>query len=108
MLNTDATTFSAAFRDVLAERRRQIEVKGWTPEHDDTHDAGEIARAGACYALMTAGFSPYGDIVSRAQPRGWGPFKLGIARDMLVKAAALLIAEIERIDRRAAREGGAA
>ncbi|WP_449255160.1 hypothetical protein [Bosea sp. (in: a-proteobacteria)] len=108
MMNPDTTNFSPAFRDVLAERRRQVEVKGWTPEHDDTHDAGELARAGACYALMTAGFSPYGGTVSQAQPRGWGRFKLGIARDMLVKAAALLIAEIERIDRRAAREGGAA
>jgi hypothetical protein len=107
MMNTDTAALSTAFRDVLAERRRQVEVKGWTPEHDDTHDAGEIARAGACYALMTAGFSPYGDIVSRAQPRGWGRFKLGIARDMLVKAAALIIAEIERIDRRTVREGGA-
>lgn len=26
---------STAARDVLAERRRQIEAEGWTPEHDD-------------------------------------------------------------------------
>lgn len=30
-------TRAGAFRDVLAERRRQIEVEGWTPEHDDEH-----------------------------------------------------------------------
>ncbi|SHI12508.1 hypothetical protein [Pollutimonas bauzanensis] len=28
---------TAAARDVLAERRRQVEAEGWTPEHDDTH-----------------------------------------------------------------------
>jgi len=31
--------------DVLAERRRQIEAEGWTPEHDDEHDAGALALA---------------------------------------------------------------
>ncbi|MFO6263101.1 hypothetical protein ACLBVP_33290, partial [Pseudomonas aeruginosa] len=37
--------------DVQAERRRQIEAEGWTPEHDDAHSHGEMARAAACYAL---------------------------------------------------------
>ncbi|MGV7154880.1 hypothetical protein ACWA33_18595, partial [Pseudomonas aeruginosa] len=40
-----------AWLDVQAERRRQIEGEGWTPEHDDEHDNGEMARTAACYAL---------------------------------------------------------
>ena len=38
--------------DVAAERKRQIEVEGWTAEHDDRHTPGELAQAGACYALV--------------------------------------------------------
>ena len=32
------------------ERLRQINSKGWTPEHDDEHDKGQLALAAACYA----------------------------------------------------------
>jgi len=35
---------------IATERQRQIEVEGWTPEHDDTHVNGELAEAAACYA----------------------------------------------------------
>lgn len=37
----------AAWRDVIAERHRQIEVEGWTSENDDAHQAGELAEAAA-------------------------------------------------------------
>lgn len=40
-----------AWLDVQAERRRQITAEGWTPEHDDEHADGQMARAAACYAL---------------------------------------------------------
>ncbi|MCT5529908.1 hypothetical protein LZL70_30340, partial [Pseudomonas aeruginosa] len=40
-----------AWLDVQAERRRQVEAEGWTPEHDDEHSHGQMARAAACYAL---------------------------------------------------------
>jgi len=36
---------------IAAERKRQIEEEGWTPEHDAQHYEGELAIAGACYAL---------------------------------------------------------
>lgn len=36
---------SKATDDVLAERRRQIEAEGWTDEHDDAHEVGELAAA---------------------------------------------------------------
>ncbi len=35
---------------IAAERQRQIDVEGWTPEHDDEHDEGQMADAAACYA----------------------------------------------------------
>jgi len=34
---------SAAARDVLAERRRQIEAEGWTPGRDDEQMSGQLA-----------------------------------------------------------------
>ncbi len=35
---------------IAAERKRQIEVEGWTPEHDRQHSSGDLARAASCYA----------------------------------------------------------
>lgn len=37
-----------AVRDVIAERRRQVDAEGWTPEHDDEHGAGETQGATPC------------------------------------------------------------
>ena len=45
---------SRAAVDVIIERRRQIEVEGWTEEHDDDHDPGDIAGAASAYALNAA------------------------------------------------------
>ncbi|HFH3199726.1 TPA: hypothetical protein ACGJTM_006335, partial [Pseudomonas aeruginosa] len=45
------TEVPQAWLDVQAERRRQVEAEGWTPEHDDAHSHGQMARAAACYAL---------------------------------------------------------
>ena len=90
-----------AVRDVIAERRRQIETEGWTPEHDDEHGAGEMAAAAACYALNAAGC---GCEVARNWPwdRSW--WKPSTPRRDLVKAGALVLAEIERLDRAAAQK----
>lgn len=35
---------------IAAERRRQVEKEGWTPEHDESHPRGELAQAGRAYA----------------------------------------------------------
>lgn len=38
--------------DLIAEEReRQINVEGWTLEHDSEHDNGELANAACCYAM---------------------------------------------------------
>ncbi|HGM7232045.1 hypothetical protein ABFY62_23600 [Pseudomonas aeruginosa] len=91
-----------AWLDVQAERRRQITAEGWTPEHDDEHSHGQMARAAACYAL--AGSSAPNDgtaalLVSLAWPWDEQWWKPSTARRDLVKACALALAEIERLDR---------
>jgi hypothetical protein len=87
----------AAIADVLSERRRQIEVENWTPAHDDEHDYGQMADAAACYALHAAGTPT--EHYERFWPwsRSW--WKPKDKRSDLVRAAALIIAEIERLDR---------
>lgn len=87
--------------DVLAERRRQVEVEGWTPEHDDKHDDGSLARAAACYARGSRHVDA-GRVFADMWPwdnRWWKPSR--DQRRNLIKASALLLAEIERYDRAA-------
>lgn len=94
-----------AWLDVQAERRRQIEAEGWTPEHDDEHDTGALASAAGCYAMFSLAY-PAGD-PSRFWPwdkSWWKPSPDG--RRNMVKAGALILAEIERLDRAAASQGG--
>ncbi len=108
---TQAGPNSKAAHDVLAERRRQVEVEHWHPEHDDEHEAGELALAASCYAEQ--GPEPYGvtypTIPARWpwEPDAWKPKDY---RSNLVRAGALILAEIERLDRAApsptATEGG--
>ena len=124
------STMTKAAMDVLAERQRQIEDKGWTPEHDDQHDRGTLSAAAACYAC-TGSLICYLDqqaelpederdldLEEIGEPARWkAPINddnlfdpnwpwdesawkpSNDARRNLVKAAALLIAEIERLDR---------
>ncbi|HGN3545575.1 hypothetical protein P3C80_29700 [Pseudomonas aeruginosa] len=96
------TEVPQAWLDVQAERRRQVEAEGWTPEHDDAHSYGQMARAAACYAL--AGSSAPNDgtaalLVSLAWPWDEQWWKPSTARRDMVKACALALAEIERLDR---------
>ena len=90
---------STAARDVLAERARQISAEGWTPEHDDQHVDGEMAQASGCYALNAAGWKT--EALRGCWPIKWMAawFKPTTPRRDLVKAGALIIAEIERQDR---------
>lgn len=97
---------SKALDDIIAERKRQIEVEGWTPNHDDAcHNNGELALAGAAYALHAGsvmypmdktGFPDIPPTFWTWHKRWWKP---STPRRDLVKAAALILAEIERIDR---------
>lgn len=89
---------NAALQDVIAERVRQISVEGWTPEHDDEHAGCQMAQAAAAYAVLDTPGMSMGETY-RLWPwsRAW--WKPKDRRRNLVRAAALLIAEIERIDR---------
>jgi len=106
---------SAGAADVLAERRRQIEVEGWTAEHDDKHAPGAMAAAAGAYCESAARPGLFRTVPggARTVPKLWPKwalkwFKPTTPRQDLVKACALCLAEIERIDRAdaVAREGG--
>lgn len=86
-----------AARDVLQERRRQVEVEGWTPTHDDmTHLPDELALAACCYCVADENDAP--PAVWPWATEWWKPKD---RRRNMVRAAALLLAEIERLDRTA-------
>lgn len=93
--------------EIAAERKRQIEVEGWSAQHDDEHTDGQMAAAAACYAMEAAinsGWPPVGVEVEIPTPEDCWPWdakwwKPKTRRQDLVRAAALLIAEIERLDR---------
>lgn len=106
-------SLAPAWTDVLAERRRQVEAEGWTPEHDDVHSRGEMAQAAAVYALCSAvpppdravmdEFGQYNSVPFKIRNRWpWGEvwLKPKDRRSDLVRAAALILAEIERLDRK--------
>lgn len=88
---------------IAAERRRQIEAEGWSAEHDDCHKNGEMAGAAACYALLRSQVDPATvmgeDLIRQIWP--WYPewWKPRDRRTDLVRAGALIAAEIDRLDR---------
>ncbi|MEF5090040.1 ead/Ea22-like family protein [Escherichia coli] len=96
----EARAFNPAILDVIAERQRQQSVEGWMPEHDDEHCNGELAMAAVCYINETGTVNRNG-----GKPWGWpwdaSWWKPNARRRNLVKAGALILAEIERIDRAA-------
>lgn len=95
--------------EIAAERRRQIDAEGWSAEHDDQHKTGELARAAACYALHVGRLQhPRATWWPQHPPGAW-PWddtwwKPRDPRRDLIRAAALIVAEIERLDRTAAQE----
>lgn len=107
-----------AIAEVAAERRRQVEKEGWSERHDDQHTDRSMALAAALYAspidLKEVEVRANGDIfvsdpwpwkfIAPVDSRGgsgnaWDKRQKHDQRRRLVIAAALIIAEIERIDR---------
>ena len=81
------------------ERVRQIKQEGWTLEHDDQHDRGELSLAAACYALATTDCTDKSLVHHTLWPFEGKWWKPKDQRRNLVMAAAMIVAEIERIDR---------
>lgn len=101
------TSYRYARGDALIalERDRQMSAEGWTPEHDDQHVNEELPRAARDY-LLAASLAKYGATRFRSDsgltdtwPNGW-EFK-GSPDPIrnLVKAGALIAAEIDRLQR---------
>lgn len=96
--------------EIAHERARQVAIEGWTPEHDDEHLDGSLADAAACYAATSMIYRLHESsrpkyistkIYMPAWPRSWARewFKPKDRRRDLIRAGALIVAEIERLDR---------
>ena len=103
MAGDDRDFMREAFGRVLAERVRQVEVERWSPEHDAKHRDGELALAGAAYAVQSVMETRSAAVRDRLWnalvvfwPWAWSWWKpKGALRD-LERAGALIVAEIER------------
>ena len=83
---------------IAAEREAQI--RKWGDDHDDDHDEDSLTDAAVAYAER----SRFSEQELRDKESGWWPWetqewKPGSRRRMLVKAGALLAAEIDKLDR---------
>ena len=84
---------------ISKERERQINQEGWTLEHDDEHVDDELRDAAYCYL-----YAEENDIVaSNGRPFSW-PWDMESWKPTdkvrnLIKAGALIAAEIDRIQR---------
>jgi len=93
--------------DILNERMRQWrkEGEGFAESHDDMHTDGELASAAAAYALPEPAFrlrkNDEGHTVAVPRIWPWSPewWKPKSRRQNLVRAGALILAEIDRLDR---------
>jgi len=108
---------------IAAERKRQIEEEGWTAKHDADHVNGELTLAAICYAAPVRMFQwlenyrgpifedpwPWGhrydkrsECGERRNNPGNSPpnpdtYTKEERLDLLVKAGALIAAEIDRL-----------
>ena len=92
--------------EIAAERNRQSEGNHWTTAHDDAHKNGQLAGAAACYTLQGLKISNMRlggmvtDLVRDLWPWAQHYWRPETNRENLVRAAALIVAEIERLDRK--------
>lgn len=82
-------------RAIEEERIRQIAKEGWTAQHDDSYTADEIALAAVCYTLPIGSFR----LLNNLWPWGNAWWKPTTRKRNLVKAGALIVAELERLER---------
>lgn len=101
--NVDSMAIAA---EITKERCDQVAHNGWSREHDDMHDKGELAEAAAAYAIISTQQEGANEIAADLWPLEWyGMEPKEDRRRNLVTAAALIVAEIERLDRAALSQG---
>lgn len=85
---------------IAEERERQIAKEGWTPAHDDTHADGEMGMAALSYILAAdyRGQNPEEPLTYWPWDRSYFKPVADPVRN-LVKAGALIAAEIDRRQR---------
>lgn len=93
---------------IAAERARQVSEEGWMPEHDDEHDKGEMIVAaqdyiGAAKDVLRRWKFPDMPYMGWPWAASWWKPSPDPIRN-LVKAGALLAAEIDRLQRKAESE----
>ena len=98
MTDTVPSNRNTAIRNVINERMRQCQELGYTPEHDDQWANGELPVAAQCYLLGTDSI-PAELIDAVCWPFQHSHYKPENRLRDLTKAAALIVAEIERIMR---------
>jgi hypothetical protein len=89
---------------IAKERERQISTEGWTAAHDDQHINGELRDAAICYAMVCDDRAGEGAVDLSPWPWDmdwWKPSD--DQKRNLVKAGALIAAELDRLMR---RDGG--
>lgn len=89
---------------IAAERKRQIEVEGWTPKHDAQHIDGQLAQAASYYAMTPETIDFINDKWGNDNDLYFWPFDLKFLKKTpnnrikeLAKAGALIAAEIDRL-----------
>jgi len=106
------SNLSKAINDVLAERERQKNIKGYSTDHDDAYEQNELVRAASEYTNQVVGrswiFETHPSLYRSEVASDFWPWdacywKPKSPREDLIRAAAILIAEIERLDRKEAK-----
>lgn len=112
--NIGKRNLSKAMTDILNERERQKSQEGYSHEHDDQYEHNELSRAAASYVDYAANcsslYESHPSLYQRQAPPNnwvfdkvfWKPKK---PRQDLIRAAALIIAEVERMDRKVINGG---
>lgn len=98
-------SYNKSIEDVIKERNKQIVDKNFTSQHDDAMVNHQLTDAAICYAadyfMRNKKICDDNNFVDSIWPWEKYNFKPSVysRREDLVKAAALIIAEIDRLDR---------
>lgn len=97
---------------IAQERQRQVNEEGYTPEVDDRHTEGEMADAASFYSLTDSAIDHFDTFWGNDQHLSLWPWDLDWLKPtpedrkkQLVKAGALIAAEIDRLIRIERKEG---